>query len=496
MAIAPDSIRSKACEFSGRTAIARSTLSRPMALALEDGVVSTATSVFDYGCGRGGDIRWLNSLGITASGWDPWHAPDQLRGSAHVVNLGYVVNVIEDAAERCEALKSAWALAERALVVAARPVWEERGISALPHVDGWVTRTGTFQKFFEQEELRTWIDSTLGVPSIAAAPGIFYVFRDPRDGQSFRARQVRRTGAPHQRLSESLFEAHRELLDQLCKYVDEHGRLPDRCELVAGPEIVSIFGSMRQAFTVVRRITGDDRWAIARTVAEKNLLVYLALSAFGGRPKMSDLPDDLQSDIRFLFGSYRAAVGDADRLLFATGREEDLDEAIKASPVGKVLPDAFYVHVSAVSALPPVLRVYEGCARVLVGAVEDATIVKLRRVQRKVAYLAYPKFDRDAHPVLESSLRADLRTFDVKWMDFRDSENPPILHRKELFVTGDYPGYEKFSRLSAQEERAGLLGVPGVGTKRIWDELLEVDGWRIAGHRLIRSAHQGEVPAE
>jgi DNA phosphorothioation-associated putative methyltransferase len=201
---------------------------------------------------------------------------------------------------------------------------------------------------------------------------------------------------------------------------------------------------------------------------------------------MSDLPDDLQRDVRFLFGSYRSAVQEADRLLFATGRHEDIDEAIKSSPVGKVLPDAFYVHVSALVTLPPVLRVYEGCAQVLVGTVDEATIVKLQRVERKVAYLSYPQFDKVAHPSLASSLRADLRTFDVKWTDFRESDNPPILHRKELFVNEDYPGFARFQRLSEQEDRAGLLSGPGVGTRKTWTELLEVEGWQIHGHVLRR----------
>ena len=39
---------------SARTAMSRTALSRPMALALDDDLLSPGTSVFDYGCGRGG----------------------------------------------------------------------------------------------------------------------------------------------------------------------------------------------------------------------------------------------------------------------------------------------------------------------------------------------------------------------------------------------------------------------------------------------------------
>jgi len=45
----------------------------------------------------------------------------------------------------------------------------------------------------------------------------------------------------------------------------------------------------------------------------------------------------------------------------------------------------------------------------------------------------------------------------VTYRHFGDSPNPPILHRKELFVPDHHPTRDKFSRLSGQEERAGLL---------------------------------------
>jgi DNA phosphorothioation-associated putative methyltransferase len=459
-----------------------------MQRAVEDGLVTVGTSVFDYGCGRGGDLKRLEALGCDVGGWDPNHRADAARTPAAVVNFGFVANVIEDRTERSAALKEAWSLAESILVVAARPDWELKDLAqANPRGDGWITSSGTFQKFFSQEELRVWIDSTLDVQAVAAAPGTFYVFRDDHDAQGFRARQVRRTSLPRQRISEVLFEAHRDLLSEIVDFLDTRGRLPMVGELARGADIEAEFGSVKAAFLVIRRVTGDDRWEIARTAAEQNLLVYLALAAFGGRRKMSELPADLQYDIRSFFGSYRNAVDEADRLLFAAGRQEDLDRAVRAATVGKVLPDAFYIHVSALATLPPVLRVYEGCAQVLVGAVDGATIVKLQRQERRVAYMSYPTFDKDPHPALEWSVRADLRQLDVRMRDFSESANPPILHRKETFVGDDYPGRDKFARLTVQEERAGLLGGPSIGTRNGWNELLEVEGFGLRGHRLVGS---------
>jgi DNA phosphorothioation-associated putative methyltransferase len=103
-----------------RTAINRTELSRPVRLALEDGLITRETSVFDYGCGRGDDVRLLRSRGMRCEGWDPAYSPQNGRTPADVVNLGYVVNVIENPTERATALRNAWALARKLLVVSAR----------------------------------------------------------------------------------------------------------------------------------------------------------------------------------------------------------------------------------------------------------------------------------------------------------------------------------------------------------------------------------------
>jgi DNA phosphorothioation-associated putative methyltransferase len=52
----------------------------------------------------------LRENGIEAAGWDPYYAPDNPIAAADMVNLGFVVNVIEDFDERLEALTRAWSL--------------------------------------------------------------------------------------------------------------------------------------------------------------------------------------------------------------------------------------------------------------------------------------------------------------------------------------------------------------------------------------------------
>jgi hypothetical protein len=90
-----------------RTALTRYSLSSPMQCLWRHGYLDGASTVFDYGCGRGDDVRALQALGLTVSGWDPHFAPGNDQCEADVVNLGFVLNVIEDQCERRAALLGA-----------------------------------------------------------------------------------------------------------------------------------------------------------------------------------------------------------------------------------------------------------------------------------------------------------------------------------------------------------------------------------------------------
>ncbi len=471
-----------------RTAIRRTTLSRPLRLALETGVIDRDSTVLDYGCGRGDDLRELQARGIPCTGWDPVYRPAGTRQKADVVNLGYVVNVIEDPAERAHTLCQAWQLAENVLLVSARLTVEARGITHRPYDDGYVTQRGTFQKFFTQRELRDWIDTTLGVRSVAAGPGILFVFRDESLRQAYAAARYRRSLAvPTQRQSDVLFERHRDLLQPLMDFVTARGRLPDDAEVAEAATLRQVFGSIARAFGVVRWATGKEQWETIRQERAQDLLLYLALERFNGRPRFSALPSDLQGDVKAFFGTYTRACAAADELLFSVGTMETVDAACKAATCGKLTPEALYVHISGLPTLPPVLRVYEGCARGYIGAVEGANVVKLNRRTPKISYLSYPAFDRDPHPALAASLVVHLQTFEVRSFDYRDTDSPPILHRKEALVPADHPQRPKFERLTRQEERWGLYeNAAAIGTRDAWNQRLAEKGVRLSGHRVVR----------
>jgi DNA phosphorothioation-associated putative methyltransferase len=471
-----------------RTALKRSVMSRPIRLALDHGLISPDNSVFDYGCGHGHDLRLLRGVGVSCSGWDPVHRPEGELIPAEVVNLGYVVNVIEDAGERAATLTSAWALTRKLLIVSARLAAEARDGRFAPFGDGCLTRLSTFQKFYQQHELREWINETLKVSSVPVAPGIFYVFRDQNLHQSFVASHYRRSSiTPRPRRSDILFEEHRALFEPLMTFIAARGRLPDRSEIESADEIPRQIGSLKRAFGIIRSVTGTEQWDQIREARSQDLLIYLALARFNGRPRMSQLPRDLQLDVQDFYSSYSRACALADELLFSAGNMDLIDEACRTTSLGKLTPNALYIHTSALSTLSPVLRVYEGCARAYIGAVEGANIIKLHRRTPQVSYLGYPDFERDPHPALMASLIIPLQTFQVQYRDYTDSKNPPILHRKEAFLLPDHPLRVKFARLTKQEERNGLFDdLHSIGTRDGWAAVLSKKGLFISGHRLLR----------
>lgn len=479
-----------------RTALQRGNLSRPVKRALSDGLIAPTVTVFDYGCGRGGDLAQLEAQGVACSGWDPAFRADTKRSPADVVNLGFVLNVIEEPRERAEALRKSWELAGRVLVVSAQVHVSSRGKTSVPYGDGVVTIRGTFQKFFDQGELKEYIETELGTEAIPAEPGIFYVFRDEAAREQFVAsRYRRREAAPRKRRSEVLYEENRELLDAFMETMAEYGRLPDLEEWPRVAEVTERFGSLNKAFALVRRITGPEEWEQIAQRRREDIFVFLALARFRKRPALAALPRTLQRDVKALFGSYTKACKDADELLFRVGKSDAVDEACKRSPVGKLLPNALYVHRTALDYLEPVLRVYEGCGRAYLGEVEGANLIKIHRFSGKISYLIYPDFDDDPHPPLFRSFKLDMRSRQLESLDFGKNGNPPVLHRKESFLQENHPLREKFARLTAQEEKAGLLDdTATIGTRDGWATRLAEKGFKLSGHRLVKGKKERGTP--
>lgn len=241
-----------------KTAMVRYELSKPVRTLLEYGQLRPGATFLDYGCGQGADVGGLRNLGYAAEGWDPVHRPDGAKAEADVVNLGYVINVIEDPAERLETVVDAFRHTRRLLVVSALITETVDADTARAFGDGVLTKRNTFQKYYEQPELQQYLEDALETTAVPVSLGVFYMFRDPAEQQDFLAARTRRfvdwtqisarlgLGGPTT-LWKSLYESNKELLDTFGKLVLALGRLPAPTDFPLLAEVCERLGSAKRA---------------------------------------------------------------------------------------------------------------------------------------------------------------------------------------------------------------------------------------------------------
>src|SRR5260370_41117160 len=87
----------------------------------------------------------------TQEGLQSRAAPDGLLKPADLVNLGFVLNVIEEPRERVQVARRAYSLAKQCLAVAVIVVGKSDTTGYRPFRDGFLTGRNTFQKYYRQE---------------------------------------------------------------------------------------------------------------------------------------------------------------------------------------------------------------------------------------------------------------------------------------------------------------------------------------------------------
>lgn len=463
-----------------RTAIGRGDLSMPIRLSLRDNVVAQGKSVLDYGCGRGQDVRRLRQMGLKADGWDPYYAPDTPLHAHEVVLLSYVLNVIEDQAERRETLEKAWALALDALVVSCRLKWELSSVNGSEAGDGLVTTPNTFQHFYSPSEIRRFVEEVTGRRCVSPSPGVVYAFRRDEDRFAYLARGA----IADFEWTES--QDYASAVAEIVSFTEKRGRPPLFEELP--PDLLPLLGqlSRRALLDIANRGGSPERVADGLKRTTLDTLLYLGTSIFNGRVALGDLPLNVQADIKYCFKSYREACARADRLLAKIRDDVYIRGAMRNSP-GKMTASALYVHRRAVSRMPVVLRLYEYCGFVAAGRPEGWNILKLDHQGRRVSWSSYPEFDTSPHPTLDWTYGVDMSSLEGTLQRFGDRSNRPILHRKEEFLGPDDPAVAKYRRLTSAEVKAGLYNNPTViGLEDGWEKELARCGVELRGHRLIK----------
>lgn len=461
----------------------RYALSRPLALATSShGLIGPDFTVFDYGCGRGADVRLLRKAGVRANGWDPHFLPGEELRAADCVNLGYVLNVIEDQRERGSTLRKAFELAQRCLIVSVRV--DNALNDAAEFADGVLTKSGSFQKLYSQEEFKGYLEAVLGQRPHMASLGIAYLFKDERLESEYIANLA--VYRPRTFRESVMEQFTRDRLAQ--RYLSKAkalGRAPLDTEFKSLPKLVERFGPPQRIERIASALLDPDSLTRTREDKRESILTYIAMMRLQGMspPPIRVLPGEIQADIKMLWPSYKAALEAGTDFLFQLGKQEMVRTACSEARLGKRLPEDFYVHKSAEIQLPALLRLLIFAARKVVGEIEY-DLIKISLDGRKVSFLRYREFENVAHPDLVYSLRVYLPTSSYSIRNYSSSINPPILHRKEKLLDPLHPQYSEFANLSAQEEELGLLSRSDIGTRAGWEAALQEKGLQIVGHRL------------
>lgn len=416
-----------------RAAIHRDGLSAPVQALLAHGLIKSGTTVFDYGCGRGSDIRGLLQLGVKAAGWDPHFAADAPRTAAEIVNLGFVLNVIEKPAERVEALQSAFALAGQCLAVAVIQPNTARWVTGRPFADGVVTRLGTFQKFFTAAEIKALVERVLGREAFAVSAGVFLVFRDPCAEQAFLlGRQDRRhpTAWTAARKAQRLDTQRKALggeIEQIAELALSLGRVPFADEV--DDEVLARIRDAGAGYPAIARLAlaqaGDSALAVAAEARREDLSVYFALNLFNRRLGYRALPVRLQRDVKAFFGDHGTGMEAGRRLLFSLADVERMNEAARSAADasnGVLTERAFWVAAGSVHELPAILRCFIGCAERYIGGLDEAELFKIHLGSGKLTALSFLDFATSPLPRLKTRVKIDLRRQRIDVFDHRDED--------------------------------------------------------------------------
>ena len=455
-----------------RTAIVRSGLSAPMQALARHGFFDKGASVFDYGCGRGDDMAVLSRAGICVSGWDPHYAPGTKLEESDVVNLGFVLNVIEEPSERIEAIQAAYRLARRVLAIAVMLTGKADTSTLRPFRDGFVTAHNTFQKYFSQHEALVLIRQAIGEEAIPVGSGVFFVFPDKISEQQFlEGRRRRYRDISHllaiapprvidaEAAGSALIEEHREVIDSVWKAALELGRLPELDELDVSlrQELTERLGSVRKTAQLAQQIYTIDALRQAQQHRTDDLTVHFALNCFNRRRRYRELPTDMQRDVKAFFGSYGAAVKTGQQLLFSLGEPTTIRTAAqnaKSAGIGW-LDGAHSLQLDArlVGRLPPPLRTYVGCAEQLYGHVGDADIVKIHLQSSKLTLLHFDKYHEAPLPRLRERIKIDLRNQAIDFFEYRNDLPWQLLYMKSRYMARDQRGYKKQVKLPPESQR-------------------------------------------
>ena len=441
-----------------KTAIDRYSLSTPVQSLYRHKYLNGDYTFFDYGCGKGDDLNIVNELGVESSGWDPVYRDDEEVQKADIVNLGFVLNIIESPIERTQTLKKAYSLSKKFLVISVMLGSESITSKFEQYGDGVITSRNTFQKYYAQNEFREYLEVTLGESAIAVGPGLFYIFKDKIEEQQFLINRQRRrknwekisyTDSPERlKIKQQAFYArHKSLFDEFWNTCLKFGRLPLNSEYKKSEDLRAICGSHQKAFTLVAKIHDKYDFQVAESERREDLLVHFALSLFSQRKPYKAMPKVLQKDIKHFFNKYTDAIQESTSLLFSVGNTQmiksECQETYKNLKIGRMDGDhSWTIHIDYISQLSPILRIFIGCATQLYGDLYELDLIKIHMQSNKVSLMRYDDFEKKPLPLLMERIKINLREQRIDFYTYGDKFKPQPLYLKSQYIEDGFPKYK------------------------------------------------------
>ena len=485
-----------------KTAIVRHDLSAPMKTLAKNGYLNGEYSIFDYGCGRGDDLRELEAHGLDAIGWDPNFQPDNDKTPSDIVNLGFVLNVIEDQDERLEALLSAWELATSLLMVSVMLANDSYIAQFKSYKDGVITSRNTFQKYYAQSEIKAYLERNLQEEAIPIAPGIFYIFKDKLAEQSYLQQKYKRHHTWQQLTSPQPVDAkdkakllitqHQQLFDDFWHTCLDLGRIPANEEFEQSGKIRELIGSHKKVFNLLQDMFDTEEFTQAEKNRKEDLLLYFAMELFEKRKPYTQQPEALKRDIKALFGEYNIAINLATELLFAIADIELINtqcEKAHKNMSASLLNDnhSLIFHRDFIDELPLLLRVYAGSALQMYGELDDdIDLIKIHIRSGKLTLTAYDDFDKSV-PFLVERIKIKMADQDIDFFDYIDESRRPPLLNKHLYLSQHSEVYKKqttfdkrLAKLLKHDITANIML-----QRRTWDEKLLEKNKIIQGYKII-----------
>jgi DNA phosphorothioation-associated putative methyltransferase len=353
----------------------------------------------------------------------------------------------------------------------------------IPYKDGVLTKRNTFQKYYTQSELRSYIETALSSNAIAVSPGIFFVFKDEIEEQIFLSERqhIRREWAQltsRERATPTLsvdaqiiLERNRDLFDDFWRTCLDFGRIPANTEFEFSDRIRAVASSHIKAFRLLSEHSGRAIFERAQEARRGDLLVYFASGLFGKRKPYSQMPASLQRDVKTFFGTYQQAIADAQDLLFSVGKPEKIAEAceIAHKQIGCGLLEPHHsltVHRSLIKDLPPILRVYVGCATQLYGDIETVDLVKIHMTSGKVSLMRYDDFEGKPIPEIIERVKINLRHQEIDVFEYSVPYTPHPLYLKSRFIPLNFKNYEAQLAFDKKVAEINCLDFSGFGPSR------------------------------